>query len=203
MLPNAFVCGINGVGKTMILRRVAELRPDLTIIPGSASLMEFLGIHGDYDALRAVPEPEALNALTQMIAGLMDRHSDGGMIFDAHLLNIVRGRVKDVTPPIIHGFDVLTLIIADSAKAYARMQADGRDRALFPPVLSPHGQLLMLGEYDQKYRKKFSQVLSDHIPVSRKPFFTNVLLNHGSLEEAARSFIHHFDYAASPAASAP
>jgi adenylate kinase len=193
MLPNVFVVGVNGVGKTEILRRVAALRPDLTIVPGSAALMEYLGRPGDYEYLRAYPQDQALKALNTLLNDLIDQRKDGGLIFDAHLLNLVRGREKDVTPEIVHTFNAIVMIRGEVDSIYGRMAANGRDRALFRKGLSPQDERHELCQYQLRYVEKFFAVVGDHNSKSRVPLSHRIIPNYGDLDAAVEKFLKFYD----------
>lgn len=152
--------GVNGAGKTTLLQKIKEARPEYEVVKGSQAFMEYLGIPGDYEALRAIPEPEALQKLEDMLNGLLDKHTH--LIFDAHYLNLVRGNVKSVTSSYLSKFDALLLLKVSPETVLGRTAGDSRDRALFPQGLTKEEEFLMLKDYIQKYDKEFENLCSKY-----------------------------------------
>lgn len=151
-----FLGGVNGAGKTTLLKKIKEARPDYEVVKGSQVFMEYLGIPGDYEALRAMPEPEALKALEDMLDDLLSKHEN--LIFDAHYLNLVRGKVKSVTSDYLTKFDALLLLKVSADTVLARTKGEERDRALFPDGLNEHEQMDMLKDYIDQYDQEFEHL---------------------------------------------
>lgn len=151
-----FLGGVNGAGKTTLLQKIKEARPEYEVIKGSQTFMEYLGIPGDYDALRAMPEPEALQKLEEMLDGLLAKHKN--FIFDAHYLNLVRGKVKSVTSSYLNKFDALLLLKVSPETVLERTSKETRDRALFPEGLKDYEQFDMLRDYIDQYDQEFEHL---------------------------------------------
>jgi len=81
--------GVNGVGKSTLLRGICEKEPEkFRLFPGSLRLMEKLGLGvGDYDSLRKLPED--FKFTKKYFSDLFDRideqarekHKNGGTTF--------------------------------------------------------------------------------------------------------------------------
>jgi adenylate kinase len=176
-----FLAGVNGSGKTTFLKKLAEIRPDIETIKGSQSLMEFLGIPGDYEALRALPKDYAQQKLDEMLEKLLETKEN--FIFDAHYLNLVRGEVKKVISPVIGKFDALLLRQVPTEIILERIKADHsiRDRALFPEGLNEEEQFKMLNDYVNQYGELHEDLaLEYNLPAK---------ILTGEVDEAVQSFL--------------
>jgi ABC-type cobalamin/Fe3+-siderophores transport system ATPase subunit len=65
-----FLGGVNGAGKTTLLGEIGKYFPEIEIVKGSKNLMDYLGISGNYDALRAMTQKERDIALRIIIENL-------------------------------------------------------------------------------------------------------------------------------------
>ncbi len=155
-----FLGGVNGAGKTTLLQKTKEARPEFEVVKGSQEFMAFLGIPGDYEALRALPEPYALQKLEEMVDGLVRKHEF--LVFDAHYLNLVRGKVKKVTSPYLQRFDVLLLLKVSPETVLKRTANDPRERALFPEGLSEAQEFEMLSKYIAQQDEEFERLCSTY-----------------------------------------
>jgi predicted ATPase len=70
-----YVVGINGSGKTSLLKAIAA-QTGMEAIQGTTALMEYLGIPGDYNALRAMDQAEVLKKWAQTAESLLDTHPE-------------------------------------------------------------------------------------------------------------------------------
>src|SRR5665213_1727358 len=85
-----FIGGVNGVGKSTLLKRIQEKRPnDFEVISGSKLLMESLGIAGDYDALRALSNEQKAQAWAECVNQLLEAPRTANLLVDSHYVNLV------------------------------------------------------------------------------------------------------------------
>lgn len=156
-LMNYYVTGINGSGKTTVLKAIAG-KTNFKIIAASQELIKFLGIE-TYEQLRAIPQDQVLERYAMMVSGLLERHKNENLLFDTHLLNLTNGRIIDRTGPWIGRFDGLILIDANAEQVWRRVEADdARERALFPENFDNGQKFKLLKEYSAATRERFVQV---------------------------------------------
>lgn len=158
-----YLGGINGAGKTTLLHAIKEAVPQFEIIKGSTALMDYLGIPGDYDALRKLRyDDDAEQNFREMMTGITARSGD--LIFDGHYLNIVRGEIFPVVGPWIAGFDAILLLHISTDTALQRIEADHhlRDRALFPDGATPEQRRAILDDYIAKYEAEFNGCVTEY-----------------------------------------
>ena len=89
-----FVGGINGSGKSSILKEISQTSGP-TVISGSAYFIKWLGLkRGDYKTLRSLPDSLVLRELDKMMKFLIKKPTPNcdSVIFDAHYLNIREGK---------------------------------------------------------------------------------------------------------------
>ncbi len=180
-----FLGGVNGAGKTTLLQKIKEAKPEYEVVKGSKVFMEYLGIPGDYDALRAMPEPEALQKLEEMLGELLAKHKD--LIFDAHYINLVKGKVKSVTSSYLSKFDALLLLKVSPETVLSRISDDTRDRALFPEGLKEYEQLDMLKDYIDQYDQEFEHLCRSYDMPGK------VLNGEGTPEQVLQEFLEFAD----------
>ncbi|HJP96537.1 MAG TPA: ATP-binding protein [Candidatus Saccharimonadales bacterium] len=125
-----FLGGINGVGKTTVLRQLGLRLPHIKIILGSKSYMHFLGlVPNDYEGLRSLPEKEHQVKLRKFIK----KHIRGAskqqtFIFDGHFVVFDQGsapitKVADW----IKDFDLMILLEASPSDIYNRVFYDQKN----------------------------------------------------------------------------
>lgn len=176
-----FLGGVNGAGKTTLLQKIKEVRPEFETVKGSQEYMRFLGIEGDYEKLRALPDEVKDQKLSEMLKELFAKYPN--LVFDAHYLNLVRGEIKMVTGPWLQDFDAMFLLKVSPETILKRMGADERDRALFPSGLSKEQEFAMLADYIQQYDQEFERLRTEY----RIP--TKVLDGEKLPEEIAQEFL--------------
>ena len=144
-----FAGGINGVGKSTVLRRTAEVM-DIEYVSGSTALLSHLGFPGDYEKLRALSSDEQDREWAACVEKLLA--TGRSFLLDAHYLSLVRGKVTHQGgKEWLRRFDVAAIIMAPVGEILERISADERvrDRALFPEGLSESGKLDMLIKYQE------------------------------------------------------
>lgn len=158
-----YLGGINGSGKTTLLHAIKEAAPQFDVIKGSTALMEYLGIPGDYEALRKLRyDDDAEQKFRQMMREITARTDD--LIFDAHYLNLVRGEIFPIADEWMVGFDAILLLRISTETVLRRIEADQhkRDRALFPDGSTPDQQRAILDDYIAKYEAEFHRCATDY-----------------------------------------
>lgn len=152
-----YIGGVNGAGKTTLLDAIKNRFPEIEILKGSKVFMEFLGIPGDYAALRALPMSEAGPKFEDMISKILSEKDN--FVFEAHYLNIVNGKIKRVSDEWIQKFDAIILLDISAETALRRIENESRDRALFPEGLSKEEERIMYNEYIEATRKDFQEII--------------------------------------------
>lgn len=149
-----FVGGINGVGKTSVVKAAAGAL-GYEYIHGSSLLMKYLGFDSDYEKLRALKQEERDIALGTCMQEML--LSKDNVIADSHYMGLVRGKVDQVTGEWIAGFDAFILISASFEDVWSRIEADSkdRDRALFPLGNSAEENKRMLYNYMIRTQEEF------------------------------------------------
>lgn len=156
-----FVCGVNAAGKTAVLQELIVRRPDVFHIRGSKAFMRYLGLGEDYEALRKYPHEDALRKLKQMVEGIVSVYSHDTILFDAHVLNMVRGEVKEVTGDWLRLFDAFVLVEAPPEVILVRLAWGERDRALFPDE-DLDKQIELLTKYTVAYKDRFCELAAQY-----------------------------------------
>jgi|GEM_PF-2314254 len=146
-----YVGGVNGAGKSAFLNKLLTERPDWNIVHSSISLMEYLSISGNYQALRAMPRTEVNDYFATFISELLQR-SDGAtdLVVDAHFLNLVHGKTYEtISGDWISKFGAMVLITATADEILRRIDLDSgtRDRSLFNMGLSEQERYQVLNQY--------------------------------------------------------
>lgn len=94
-----FIGGINGVGKTSVIKTFSKKQRNRSLVFGSAFFMDWLGIKkGEYEALQKVPDKKALAELNEMVNYLVKKKKFDKYVsyvfIDGHFLNIRNGIAK-------------------------------------------------------------------------------------------------------------
>jgi thymidylate kinase len=152
-----FLGGVNGAGKTTLLGEIGKYFPEIEIVKGSKNLMDYLGISGNYDALRAMTQKERDIALRIIIENLLKNNDN--FIFDAHYLNIVNGEISRVVDDWIQGFDAVILLDVSAKTALDRVKRDNRDRALFKKGLSEEEEMEIYNSYIEDTKDEFEKII--------------------------------------------
>lgn len=183
-----FLGGVNGVGKTTFITRVQEAMPDVVVVDGTKAFMEWLGIPGDYDKLRAMDNGERNRQRNLFIPATLAKHEGKDVIFAAHYLNLVNGEVRDVSPgewP--KSFDILALLTAPAQHIYERIKKESRDRALFFPGTLSEEEQKALKDYIDLTKTKALEV-SGQFGIR----YVEIDNSNGRLDQAVEEFVTLF-----------
>lgn len=144
-----FLGGANGTGKTTFVKTLAELDTSFEVVHVTSRLMAHLGIDGDYDRLRQLPQEQLRADLFEVYRLIFDEQEKPHLIADSHYLNTRWGKISLVTDEWIKQFDALLLLAAPVKIVFDRVVADRnfRDRALFDEQLSQPEQLEFYANY--------------------------------------------------------
>lgn len=162
---NIYVGGANGVGKSTILRRAAQIDKRLEIIHLASGIMQQLGIApGNYDALRATSRAVQDSATTAMIDALTARQTHKVRLIDGHYSYLVAGAFRPATAAWIDQFDALVLVTADTKIIWHRVQADEvlRDRDLFSSTADEAIKKAELTAFIENNRFEFELLSKKH-----------------------------------------
>jgi adenylate kinase len=159
---HCYVVGVNGSGKTTLLKAVAA-RTNIKVIHGTSELMEYLGISGNYTALRGMDQDIVLEKWGQTALQLLRQHGEKPFLLDTHLLNLTNGKTIRRDGDWIKQYDALVLITAKPTTILARIQHDAnKNRVLFPANLSQQQKLSMLTEYQATTELVFREVCTKY-----------------------------------------
>ena len=177
-----YVAGINRVGKSTVLNSMCERDNNMVHVKGSALLMEALGIPpGDYHQLNDYDNETKQREFGRIITEYCDKYGDSEETYfiDAHLLNLIKGKVSDVTGSWMSGLSGIVLVEAPISDIYARIQSDtGRTRELFPTT-EAGTELDRLLQYMTQTRERFIEVAATYELPS-----VLVMNHHGEIESA-------------------
>lgn len=177
-----YVVGVNGSGKTSVLRAIHE-RTNIAIIQGTHALMKRLGIAGDYAALRALDQTEVLHEWAKTAEELVHEYSRAPFLLDTHILNLTNGKVIRRDGPWIATYDAIILVKADPGIILTRITADPKERALFSPRISDEQKLAIITDYQNQTEHLFNEL------AKRFNLPSCVLDNNGDIAQAAEDFV--------------
>ncbi|HSX14939.1 MAG TPA: ATP-binding protein [Candidatus Saccharimonadales bacterium] len=185
---NIFVGGVNGVGKSTILRKVANLDSRFEVIHYASALMQQLGLApGDYDSLHTIPQAKRLAVTQQMMENLAERRTQKVRLIDGHYLILVKGVISPIAGDWVKLLDALILIKAAPQVILDRIQKDEgwRDRELFTPEMSDQDCQALLADYGRQTEAEFDQ-LTQQFPID------HFILEHSDddVERAAHQIIN-------------
>ena len=136
-----FIGGINGVGKTSIIKKFSKKQRNSSLVFGSAFFMDWLGIKkGEYEALQRVPDKKALAELNKMVTYLVKKKKFDEYIsyvfIDGHFLNIRNGIAKKWVGDWFALMDGMVLVTSSPTDILKRIENDkkkkNRKRNIFP-----------------------------------------------------------------------
>lgn len=155
---HCYVVGVNGSGKTALLKAIAE-QTGIPAIHGTTELMHYLGIPGDYNALRAMNQDEVLEKWAETARHLVAQYGDKPFLLDTHILNLTHGNIIRRDGDWIAEYDALVLVKADPAIILSRILKDtDKDRALFPTGTNTDQKLATLNSYQQQTEELFQEL---------------------------------------------
>lgn len=89
-----FIGGVNGVGKTSVIKRVADKSQKVLIIDGAKELMKKLGIENNYDKLRKIPDELINKSLIDLFISLSRKSDKRKALFAGHYIKILNGKIS-------------------------------------------------------------------------------------------------------------
>lgn len=173
-----FFGGVNGVGKTSLIKKIAE-NPLFESVHLTSLVMAEAGVSG-YDELRLIDQPTKRTYLTAVMEELLDRPSEKYLLLDGHFLNIINGEITETTNQ--HWVDRLNgviLVACNPDIVMKRIATDKRDRALFAQDEKDADSVYR--EYIIAMKKRFDAI-SKNVPHT-------VVTNEASLEESVADFM--------------
>jgi adenylate kinase len=178
-----YVVGVNGSGKTSLLKAIGA-ETGVEVVHGTAALMEYLDIPGDYDALRAMNQDEVLEKWQETAERLVEKYGDTPFFVDTHIMNLTHGKIIRRDGDWIAKYDAMILVKADPAVILSRILQDtDKDRALFPAGLNNSEKLAMLDNYQRETEELFHELCQKYnVPGL-------VIENNASLVEGVRTYL--------------
>lgn len=162
---NVYVGGVNGVGKSTILRRVTQQDQSFEVIHFASALMQELGLGpGDYDALHDTAKETSEAAMAKIINALVERQTTKIRLIDGHYLNTIWGHIKPIATDWIAGMDAAILITAQPSVVWRRIEQDEayRDRELFPKGMKDKDAKVFLADYIGQTEHYFDQLVNKY-----------------------------------------
>jgi adenylate kinase len=136
------ITGVNGVGKTTLLRRFAEKEGGVVLFSASANLMKAVGLKpSDYEGLRRMPDDEKNEAFSRMmgeVGGEKDPRSLRLLVVDTHVIHCRHGQMIECDTGWMPGVvDVIGLVTTSPEDLARQILNDGtKGRDIFPTGLS-------------------------------------------------------------------
>jgi adenylate kinase len=178
-----YVVGVNGSGKTTLLKAIHD-KAGLPVVHGTSELMSYLGIPGDYDALRKIDQASVLVEWGKTAEHLVGQYAGKDLLLDTHILNLTHGKVIRRDGPWIGTYDALVLIKAQPATLLKRIEADVvKDRAMFEPDMSEAAKLALITRYQAETETLFAHLCDTY----KLP---SLLVNNDiAIEDSVQTFI--------------
>jgi adenylate kinase len=185
---NILVGGVNGVGKSTILRRVAQLDGRFEVVHYTSALMQQMGLApGDYDDLRRFTQAQRTQATVELMKNLTSRQTSKFRLIDGHYLTLVWGEVTNISGPWVASLDALILITAAPEVVWRRISSDEyvRDRELFAVDSNQTDRRTQLTSYITQTEAEFDKLVLTY----QKPHFR---LDHSTddVDRAAEQIIN-------------
>lgn len=187
-----FIGGINGVGKTTLIKEIGNRYNDFEVVRGSQCFMQWLGIEpGDYVALRSLPDDFKDKEMDKMMKWLLTQNPERSkhLLFDAHFLNIKQDSIINATGDWIGMMDALLVVTANNDEILTRIKSDemsnGRTRPIFRPNADVGQKLELLKSYQEKTLEAAKSLsLKYCLPL------IEIRNQNGKIEEAVNNFIN-------------
>lgn len=156
---NIYTGGVNAVGKSSLLKKVAE-QTNYTYIHATSHLMKSFGFDSDYEKLRSLTQDQRDEHLAKCMTDLVQNNPEENFLVDGHYLALVKGTTNKVTGNWIKNFDALVLVTADTQDVWERIIKDSpeRDRALFPDNFTESQKIEMLKKFQQDSFDEFKSI---------------------------------------------
>lgn len=159
--------GVNGVGKTTLLKGVCENQPEVFhLFPGSTRFMERLGLQpGDYESLRKLPEDFKVKEFDDLMVETLRQKKPGArsvLLVDAHLYNYKQGQMVASSTDWLGGLDSIFLVSTDASSLLARMGKDAKSRDILPSGLGQRKQVEMLTYFLDATERKAREIAGQY-----------------------------------------
>jgi len=188
---NIYVGGVNGVGKSTILRRAAQIDKRLEIIHYSSAVMQLLGLGpNDYEAFHKLSQKVCNQATSQLMNDLIRRQTERIRLIDGHFLAIHEGTIYQLAGDWVARLDGLVLVTASFEVQWRRLQTDDRwlHRRIFKPGATKSEAMAELPTYIEKTKHEFDdwakQFRLDHLELAH---------NDDDVDRAAHKLINFID----------
>jgi len=188
---NIFVGGVNGVGKSTILRRVTQIDKRFEVIHLASGIMQQLGLApGSYDALRDTPSKAQSAATTIMMQALVSRKTQQVRLIDGHYSYLIEGTQRSATDTWIKLLDAYVLVTAAPEVIWRRINSDEvlRDRDLFTADSSDAAKQAQLAQFIKVDETDFEALAKAH----QKDHFV-LTHNDDDVDRAAKQLINFCD----------
>jgi len=181
--------GVNGVGKSTLLRRVCEKEPEIfCLFPGSTRLMEKLGLEiGDYDSLRKLPEEVKIKVWNDLMLDVLEQRREGAglaLLVDAHLYHYKQGEMIEDPARWARRLDGIFLVSTDINSLNSRILKDKKPRDLLPEGLKEDEKVKMLAYFLDATEKRVRKIAKQY----EIPFYSIQNLENG-IEIAVQDFL--------------
>lgn len=179
------------MGKSTILRRVAQMDKRFEVIHLASGIMQQLGLPpGSYDELRDASQPAKDKATTEMIHALVERHTHKVRLIDGHYLYAIAGQFSRAVGLWVASLDAYVLVTARTDVIWGRIQADEilRNRDLFAPGAKDSTEQEQLSRFINENAAEFERI-------SKKYQKDHFILTHNDndVDRAARQLINFCD----------
>ena len=163
-MPQYFFGGVNASGKSTLIGKIKQARPEFKVIHTRVAIMERLGIaQDDIETFRLLPEEYKYRENESMFSDLTKDLVGKSVIYDSHYLNMIEGKIT----PLISGswltnISSLILVEADPKTLLKRIMKDRpvKNRRLFPDGTTPKQAVNILGNYSQQNREECERIAS-------------------------------------------
>jgi len=181
--------GINGVGKSTLLRGICEKEPEkFRLFPGSLRLMEKLGLGiGNYNSLRKLPEDLKIKAWNELMLEILEQRRESTeaiLLIDAHLYHYKQGEMIEDSTEWMKGLDGIFLVSTDVNSLNLRILKDKKSRDLLPEGLKENERIKMLAYFLDATQKRASEIARQY----EIPFYSIQNLEN-RLEIAVQDFL--------------
>jgi len=161
---HCLVVGVNGVGKSTLLRAVSE-RMGIPVLHASTEVMRHMGMSLDYDKLRSLDQDYVLEQWEETVKNLVTQYAGKPYLLDGHIMILVEGKARPRDGPWVGRQDGIVLLKAGPETILHRLSLDARDRDLFPEGSSDAEKLAILEHYQTQTEAHFNELVAQyHLP---------------------------------------